>query len=153
MSALFRDSCESDVDGLPLADTEAVRALMRAIATDGAIAAATAAKELQMLNKSGRKLTLTISPTELTPAGLRAYGQLAALCLVSERSELIAICPRHSREHDATAWADAEWREALYELIEAGALNTTRGASVDCPTECGDDELPALLTHYGKSAA
>lgn len=150
MSELFRDSCESDADDLPLADTEAIRSLLRSIATDGAIATAESAKKLQEQHKSGHKLTLFMSPAVLTPAGLRAYGQLAALCLVSERSELIANCPEHSREHDAAAWADGEWRAALHELIESGALNATRGASLDCPTECGDDELVAHLARYGK---
>lgn len=145
---LFRESCEGDGDDFPLADTDGVRALMQLASDNGAIAVADAAQKLQDKHKSGHKLTLCVSPATLTPAGMRAYAQLAALGLVSERSELIADCPLHSRTHDAAAWQDAEWRQALADLASGDQLKGTRGVSLDCPTECDDDELMKVLQQY-----
>ena len=148
MTELFRESCEADGDDFPLEDTNAIKELMRTIAEAGAVSAAEAAQTAQDRIKRGQQLSLFVSPTTLTPAGMAAYGQLARLGLVSGRSELIANCPEHSREHDASAWADPEWRAALQKLIASGDLASTGGASVDCPTECGDDELDGLLARY-----
>lgn len=147
---LFRESCEADADDFPLEDTQAIQQLMRTIVDAGAVSAAEAAQAAQDRFKKGHRLSLFVSPATMTPAGLAAYGQLARLGLVSARSELIANCPLHAPAHDASAWADPAWRSALQALMASGDLAGTRGASVDCPTECGDDELEGLLALYEK---